>query len=84
MRDQIGFLKERNIGQKGQLKKAKDSTDYIAKIKELEKEIKTEKLNYRERDKKKLKEIHKNYGADDTDFEKRLLETEDFRINIKK
>lgn len=67
------------------LNKANDSTDYITKIKELENEIKIERLNQRTLDKKKLKELHNNgYGNEGRDFQRRLLESEDQRIKIKK
>jgi hypothetical protein len=45
--------------------------------------MKKERLKFREQDKKRIRE-HKNYGDEDRDFEKRLLETEDYRVEIKK
>ena len=67
------------------LGKAVDDTDYEAKIKELEKEIKKERAQFREKDKKKVEEHKKhNYGAEYREFAEKQLETLDYRVKLKK
>ena len=67
------------------LGKAVDDTDYEAKIQELEKEIKRERAQFREKDKKKIEEHKKhNYGAEYREFAEKQLETLDYRVKWKK
>jgi predicted RNase H-like nuclease (RuvC/YqgF family) len=64
----IKSMKDANKNQKSMLKKEQDNSNYDLKIEALLQEVTAEKIKYRKLSQRKLKELHKNYGADENDF----------------